>query len=896
MILILSLLLAQAAPPRALSPTASRIWEQAEAREARGAWLDAARVYETLWRSEGRIEAQIARAWALHRGGRTDEALDLLRALDPDRDARVERASILLDDERWASAASVLDALEAGWGADPEIARLRVRAAAALDPEDARARLERWLGFHVNAPLSADHVRTTTSIVASSLLEAGRPDLAVDVIDRAVAVVPETAHDLHALRADLALRATARRLARVSPSRLDRAQVLTLQRARSALSHGRVAEAEALLQSVADDAPYHPEVRGLLAHARLQGDHPERAEVDLHVAEALDPLDPRWPTALGDLLDRHYGGRFEEEAFAAWSRALRLRPDQPALRLRWAKVGARLGRVEQVVEHLHPADSARDPSGAAGLEALRVDLRRPRLEPPPLPEGSACPSTVGEDACDAFYLAYVAARRDAPADPDRGVRADLDRAFDALQTARTLAPDWSRPLNLRASLLLDRPDGPSRADAVRLLERSLDLDPDQPEIEVLLGTLYAEQGRADRAEAAWRRAAATDSSAGAPAHVFLAERAWRAWRPFAAWRHLDMFRSRALPGAYGAAIEARADDVRQRVERLRDGSLALGVAVFGVLVLIAVVIFLRRARRRTVSDLLAHDPRSWREVARIVTSIRHEVLKHHLGALGAVADALDRGDPAPGMWLAERLGGEQGPIAQADRRLAELRALGRAQGIFLDLQGFDPVFSPLYRALRELKGLRSGLLHGRASAEAIRRIDDRLREQVQSELRELVARACALRVDVDLLDDVRDSVLSEASATWRGRVDITNDAPPDGLVVRAFRDDLSDVLCNLIRNAAAASFEAGEREVRVRATVEIDEITALEQVVLRVADRAPRRISTAMLRSRYIGRGLGLTVDRVATLGGSIAVEDEPGFSKAVVVRLPRLEAAQELA
>lgn len=894
MILALFLLLAQAEPPRALSPTASRIWEQAEAREARGAWLDAARVYETLWRSEGRIEAQIARAWALHRGGRTDEALDLLRALDPDRDARVERASILLDAERWGGAASVLDALEAGWGADPEIARLRVHAAAALDPEDARERLDRWLGFHVNAPLSPEHVRATTAIVARSSLEAGRPDLAVEVIDHAVAVVPETAHELRALRADLALRATARRLARVSPSRLDRPQTLALQRARAALVDDRIAEAEALLQAVADDAPYHPEVRGLLALARMRGEDPERAEADLHVAEALDPLDPRWPTALGDLLDSHYGGRFDEEVFAAWSRALRLRPDRPALRLRWARVGGRLGRAEQVFEPLRPADAVRDPVSAAGLEALRVDLSRPRRDPPPLPEGSACPSRVGEEACDAFYLAYVGARRDAPADLERGVRADLDRAIEALQTARALAPDWSRPLNLQASLLLDRADDPSRDDAVGLLERSLDLDQDQPEIDVLLGTLYAEQGHADRAASAWRRAAATDGSAGAPAHVFLAERAWRAWRPVEAWSHLEAFRARALPGAYGAAIESRAEDLRRRIMALRDGLLALGLAFFGALVFTAMIVFVRRARRRTVSDLLARDPRSWREVARIVASIRHEVLKHHLGALGAVADALDRGDDAPGVWLAERLGGEQGPIAQADRRLAELRALGRSQGLYLDLQGLDPVFAPLHRALRELEGLRPALLHGRASAEAIRRIDDRLRERVQPELSVLVARACALRVDAALLDEVRDSVLAEASASWRGQVDITNEAPPDGLVVRAFRDDLSDVLCNLIRNAAAASFEHGMREVRVRASVEVDEITALEHVVLRVADRAPRRISTAMLRSRYIGRGLGLTVDRVATLGGSVAVEDEPGFSKAVVVRLPRLEAAQE--
>ena len=50
------------------------------------------------------------------------------------------------------------------------------------------------------------------------------------------------------------------------------------------------------------------------------------------------------------------------------------------------------------------------------------------------------------------------------------------------------------------------------------------------------------------------------------------------------------------------------------------------------------------------------------------------------------------------------------------------------------------------------------------------------------------------------------------------------------------------------------------------------------------------KISTAMIRGRYIERGLGLAVDLTSRAGGSIHVEDEPGWSKAVVVRLPREE------
>ena len=102
--------------------------------------------------------------------------------------------------------------------------------------------------------------------------------------------------------------------------------------------------------------------------------------------------------------------------------------------------------------------------------------------------------------------------------------------------------------------------------------------------------------------------------------------------------------------------------------------------------------------------------------------------------------------------------------------------------------------------------------------------------------------------------------------------------------------ELDDVVANLLRNALQATVEQGRGRVGVRLGIEEDESTGLERVVLRFRDDAPRRITTGVLRSRYIERGLGLTVDIISRNGGSIAVEGEPGWSKAVVVRLPRAE------
>ena len=110
------------------------------------------------------------------------------------------------------------------------------------------------------------------------------------------------------------------------------------------------------------------------------------------------------------------------------------------------------------------------------------------------------------------------------------------------------------------------------------------------------------------------------------------------------------------------------------------------------------------------------------------------------------------------------------------------------------------------------------------------------------------------------------------------------------LWLRIFRGELEDILTNVLRNSLQASLDAGAPRMGLRVETEEDWITGLERVAFRVMDDAPRRITTALIRSRYIERGLGLTVDLISRNGGSIHVEDEPEWSKAVVVRLTLAE------
>ncbi|MFT4978353.1 MAG: sensor histidine kinase regulating citrate/malate metabolism, partial [Myxococcota bacterium] len=114
-----------------------------------------------------------------------------------------------------------------------------------------------------------------------------------------------------------------------------------------------------------------------------------------------------------------------------------------------------------------------------------------------------------------------------------------------------------------------------------------------------------------------------------------------------------------------------------------------------------------------------------------------------------------------------------------------------------------------------------------------------------------------------------------------------------GLPARVFPGDLEDIVANLLRNAYLASIDGlppEERAVALLVEEDDDPITGFELVALRFCDQAPGELTSAMIQGRSIGRGLGLAVDLIARHNGSIDVEGEQGWRKAVVVRLPRAE------
>ena len=103
-----------------------------------------------------------------------------------------------------------------------------------------------------------------------------------------------------------------------------------------------------------------------------------------------------------------------------------------------------------------------------------------------------------------------------------------------------------------------------------------------------------------------------------------------------------------------------------------------------------------------------------------------------------------------------------------------------------------------------------------------------------------------------------------------------------------------DVVGNLVRNAIQTSVrQAPGQPVHIGFAVDtdVDFITGLEWLALRIRDRSPHELTVEMLRGRYIEEGLGLTADLVSRYDGALdVVEDAAPWTKAVVVRLPRVD------
>lgn len=317
----------------------------------------------------------------------------------------------------------------------------------------------------------------------------------------------------------------------------------------------------------------------------------------------------------------------------------------------------------------------------------------------------------------------------------------------------------------------------------------------------------------------------------------------------------------------------------------------LPVIVAALVALAALFLLARELRPRGVSlaRLAEVSPELHPSIAYLVSSLRHELLKHRVGAVGDAVRALSGGAATPGQreFLVRRL---YGLDALVDAWEGHVRAFERALGPRLDLRRADRSFRTAARAIRAIASLEPSLVAGRPGAAArLRRAHETL-AAFDHRLAVLAGSLVRTRIDETLLRDVVEEVRGEVLA---GRVllDEVAVAPvPSEVDVEVFRFDLMTVMKNLFRNAVLAVGRADDAPRRVALDVRVDlDETGLELVRLRVRDTSAEPIALDAVRERRPDRGLGLVSLALLRYDGALEVEPgDGGWAKGVTVRFFR--------
>jgi tetratricopeptide (TPR) repeat protein len=307
----------------------------------------------------------------------------------------------------------------------------------------------------------------------------------------------------------------------------------------------------------------------------------------------------------------------------------------------------------------------------------------------------------------------------------------------------------------------------------------------------------------------------------------------------------------------------RANQAARRARRRRLSALAGGAALLLVLGL---------ARRRwagsTVAAALHRRPELFPEVARAIAELRHDVLKHRAGVLGAIAEPSTERDEVLRAMTEPR------PTSQVVAGLYDKVAqAARGAGVALKPLAREPVFGAL---VADLARAEQQLLRPRPERDReLLAIDARLRGEHADRLAALLEMAPRTRLDAGVLSSWIAGV--EAATRRAGHA-----WTPPGLSLADLQLDfpvgeeaLAAIFANLLRNAQAAVAEQPEPRVIVRLDREQD-VTGRPLVTLFVGDSAARTPTLDAIEARESGRGLAIVRDAVRQWRGHLVVRAEP--------------------
>jgi predicted Zn-dependent protease len=748
---------AEAEPPTELSEESATLIAAraaAQAAEERGDPTAALASWQLV---RAALPADVEAAFGVGRAhaarGERAAALRALRTIPHDAEqapaAWALAAQLELDDDPRAATVLFSQVLEQA-PADPDAhlgrARAQLRARARPAPDALIADVNAFLCCATEAALAA----ATPHFVEMSdqLREQGLDDTAAELLRLAVerGVGGEQA-ELQGRLDRLLVERAARTLTLAAARPLSPTGRAALERARAAAAAGELRAAREQLDAVVAAEPRSAEVRGADGDLLLLQGDVAGAEQAWRWAVALAPEQPEWRARLGVLLAERYAGRRHPEAVEQLRLATRLRPGQAALHLRLAEVLLEMGSFDEAEAELEAALATSPEATVAAAATRRLDdLRRrppPPSEPPPAsPEEAGAPAAAARSAqITRVYL-------------DRG---ELERARAELLVVQKLAPDWVGVHELEAAIALRSGDLPA---AERSFRAGLRADPAQPQLALALADLLLLRGATAEAEG-WLRAAA---SAGAvDARWQLARLASDRGDLFEAKRELDAY--------FALAPQGLSLEPAQSLRRQLDRRLArLAAASGGGLLLVAVGAggwWRARRRRADLRRMVARAPELAPELARTLTAIRHEVLKHNTNLLSDVAHALEHGDGHAAAFAAQRLfgapGGDGGVVSRFRGDIHHIDVLARRIGLRFHPPS-DPVLGPLIDRINALAALEGPMRHPRdrpALAARLRALSTALNTDSYRALGHLIRRLGTLTLTEALIRAVDGRVRAE---------------------------------------------------------------------------------------------------------------------------------------
>jgi tetratricopeptide (TPR) repeat protein len=607
-----------------------------------------------------------------------------------------------------------------------------------------------------------------------------------------------------------------------------------------------------------------------------------------------------WELVPGEWYDRWLTDSFTEnnrsvdpEMIRALERACQGVEPNPELVFRLAKAYRGVGRKEEARARFEQARRSLESVPGASAEKLTMDIDAE------LKDLETAEEDVSYEAqqppIDPAWEQSISSLRVALAMAADGNQDVVRRAF---KRARRLAPEKERLSAAQGAIAWFAGDTEA---TIKAWKKSLEWDSTQRSLWLALGKVYHQRGEVEEAREAFLAAA---NGGLADAWYLLALLEHGEGHDDQALEYLQTFEE-GPKGRSGYSQEAMAlYGVLSHEEDLSEASDPLYWTMGLVGVLLALLWW--RTRKSDIHALLEKSPESSHDLARILSAIRHEVLKHNTTLLDEVADALEHGDHHAVSFAAIRLFGmpdsQDGGIPQ--RFDGYIRALERVGGRYrrsLDIRG-DAILGPMVKSMEDLRDLEASLRRpwraGSRVPDRLRRLSTDLNETAYRAIGNLLSSMGTLSLDRKFIEGVNERVCAEPGLSEHGLPDLEILVPDSPLPLRIFHGDLHDILANLLRNAWSAGMESKAPGVGVRVEEEEDPITGLEHVAIRVLDRAPGRLRTDQIHARGIGRGLGLSADLIARHDGSLDVEQrvdelEQGWTKAVVLRLRRVE--QEL-